>query len=542
MKLIYHENPDEAVRRKCIELDKIRRKDGQKAYWHFTREVLKTDPWFMMRVALEWAWLDEDLIGHKLIQHLADNQGEDITAVLPRGHGKTLPFSAMAIWAIINNPNIAILEISRTEDNANKIGNFIADQLLGNDYLQQCFGRKYDDKAGFLPSSISECNQWGKDGYAIPYRKGRIDPTLLCIPLKGAKAGKHPDIIWIDDPTEHENNNDLGWSAVESVLDGGKFLLPAQGYFWWTGTRWHDNDPLGRAIEGKLRGKQGKFKTLQVSCYEDDNPLKTPTYEYKKRWNMEHPTGYTALMLKEMSASRAEGGLGEFFDAQMRNDPAPIERSDIQITDIKRYEKDRLPAIGPVRAMGIEVTGGGLPIFNGFRDHCDSLKLSVPLVEINNPRKAGITKADRIVASIQPIVSQGRLWAQDWMIGDGRTRDTLGYELQRIRKAAHDDIADALHNIPTHLAPGLLPVGPQEAAHLYVSVDLAWSEEQRADFTVAIAVAIDFAGNHWILDYDRFQLSSPTSIYDRLLKFYRKFEESQSIRSMSGKKHPGAWR
>lgn len=538
MKLTFHDNPDEAVRKKCVELEKIRKSQGQAAYWHYTGLVLKSDPWFMMRVALEWAWLDEDLTGHNFIKHVATNWGEDLGVLFPRGHGKTLPMSGIIISAICNNPDISILEISRTDGNADKIGATIAEHLLGNDYLQQCFGRKYI-KDGFLPSSRAECQLWGKDGYNLPWRKPRFDPTLLCISLKGAKAGKHPDFIWLDDPTELENNNELGWAHVESVIDGCKYMLNHDGFLVWTGTRWHDKDPLGQAVEGKLHGMRAPFKFIQYSCYVDDDPAKGPTYPRKKRWNMDRETGFSQEMLetKRMNAKEAV-----MFAAQMRNNPSPADTADIKIADICIYESDRLPKVGHVRQFGINITGGGLPIFNGFREHCDELKLSIPLVEVSEPKQHGVDKADRIIAAIQPITSRGKLYVKEWMLGDDRSRDNLAYELGRIRAAAHDDIADALHMVPALMANGLVPVGPEEDAHLYISVDLAYTEKKRSDYTVAIAVAIDHNGNHWVLDYDRFQLSSPTGIYDRLLKFYRKFEEPQTIRSMSTRKYPGAWR
>lgn len=543
MNLKWHENPDAAVRDKCRVLEKIRKTDGESAYWQYTREVLKTDPWFMMRVALEWAWLDEDLVGQKFIKHIADNWGEDLGILFPRGHGKTLPTSGILISAIVNDPNIAILEISRTEDNADKIGTFISDNLLGNDYLQKCFSRKHNPEDGFLPSSASECRYWGKDGYALPWRKTRIDPTLLCIPIKGAKAGKHPDIVWLDDPTEEENNNPVGWAQVEKAIDGCKFLLPADGRFIWTGTRWHDGDPLGRAEKGTLRGKQGKFKFIKFSCYEDDNVLKQPTYPRKKRWNMSHETGYTHEMLEDMRKPREEGGLGEFFDAQMRNDPSPLDRADIKVKDIQLIAPDtKLPTLGPVRVFGIETTGGGLPIYNGFVEHCDKMRYSLPVVEIVNPRKQGTTKRDRIVAAIQPVTASGRLFCYPWMLGDDRSTDTLGYELRRVGKATHDDIADALHNAIVHLVNGIYPKDPTEPAHLVISADLAYSEEKRSDYTVLMAVAADSYKNIYCLDYERFQASSPTVFYERFLEFYRRYEEPQPIRRMSSKKFPGAWR
>lgn len=527
------------MRRKCVELEKIRKNQGEAAYWHLTRLVLKQDPWFLMRVGLEWAWLDEKLVGHEFIKLVADNWGDyDFGSAVPRGHGKTLPTSGIVISAICNNPNISILEISRTDGNAEKIGATIAEHLLGNDYLQRCFGRKYNAD-GFLPSSKAECSQWGKDGYSLPWRKPRFDPTLLCISLKGAKAGKHPDFIWLDDPTEKENNNELGWAHVEDIISGCKYMLPPDGFLIWTGTRWHDKDPLGQAIEGKLKGQRGKFNFLLRSCYIDDDPTKGVTYPRKKRWSMDTESGFTLEMLEEKRLDPKEGVM---FPAQMRNDPSPADRAEINIKDICLYTSDQLPAIGHVRAFGIGITGGGLPIYSGFQEHCDELKLSIPLVQLTEKKEQGVTKADRIIAAIQPLTIRGKLYAKEWMIPDDNSREHLGYELGRIRAAAHDDIADALHMIPCDLSNGIVPVGPQEKAHLYIAVDLAWSEKKRSDYTVCIAVAVDHNGNHWILDYDRFQISSPTGIYDRMLKFYRKFEEPQTIRSMSTRKHPGAWR
>lgn len=539
--LVWHDHPDQALSLICRKLEIIKKKSGVADFWKAVRHLLQTDMWFTMRIALEWAWLDEDLVGHELIKHLAENHGQDTAALLPRGHGKTLPMSAFFVTQIIRDPNIALLELSRTDDNASKFGALVADHLMYNEFLQRCFGRKYN-KNGFLPSALSDCNMWGKDGYALPWRKPRLDPTVLAISLKAAIAGKHPDIIYVDDPTEAQNNDPSGWAHVENTIDGLKMLLPPDGFFIWTGTRWHDGDPLGKVERGKLIGKQGPFKVLKRSCYVDDQIQKAPTYPRKKRWNMQKETGYTHEALELMRKPKEEGGLGEFFDAQMRNDPAPAERADIKVKDICLYNDDNLPKVSNVKLFGIETTGGGLPIYNGFREYLDELKLGLPIVEIVNPRKLGVTKRDRIVATIQPITNAGKLFCKDWMIGDDSATEGLGYELRRIGKASNDDIADALHNIPAHLSKGILPSRPTDPADLYISADLAWSEEKRADWTVVIAVAIDYRGNHYVLDYDRFQISSPTGLYTRLLSFYQKFEEPASRRKRSARKFAGSWR
>lgn len=536
--IIVHHSPDEAVRRKCIELEKVRKEESKAMHKALLKRTILTDPWFMFRVCFEWGMLDEDLVGHKYIKHMADNWGEDTGILFPRGHGKTVPTGGMAVHAILNNPNIAILEISRTEDQAKKIGKSVSDHLVYNDMLQECFGRGYNPKDGFLPSKISDCSQWGNDGYSLPWRKNRIDPTLLFIPLAAAKAGKHPDIIWVDDPTEMENNDERGWQHVISVIQSCTFLLPASGRFWWTGTRWSDADPLGMAEKGKLRGKRGPFRFIAESCYVDDMPEKGPTYPEKFRWNMDEVTGNS---MESLAASAAS--LGSFFDCQMRNNPSPADRAIIRVADINIYKPEDVPTYGEVRTMGIETVGGGLLVFNGFKEYLDELKITVPLDLISTPRKHGVEKSDRITSALQPIIESGRLFAQAWMIGEPNSDEGLGYEIRRIGKAQHDDIIDALHSVVVHLTKGMVPPNPDSEADLYISVDCAYTEKSRSDHTVAIAVAVDHKGNHWIVDYDRFQIASPTGIYQRLLAFYQKFaKQKRRTFNNNKKKFTGAWK
>lgn len=540
MNLVWHDQPDAAVIQICRNLEILNREQGSEAYWAECRRLCKTDLWFLMRVVMQWGWLDEDLVGTQFIKAIAEHTTEggklDKAIIMPRGHGKTLPMSAVCVNDILNNPDTAILNLTRTEDNALKFAGLVGEHLISNPFLQRCFAKKHNPETGFLPSAVSECKLWGKDGYSLPWRKPRIDPTLLAISLKAAKAGKHPDWIYVDDPTEAENNAPDGWAHVIEMINGLKMLLPPDGYIVWSGTRWHDGDPLGKVERGVFHGKQGPFKILKRSCYVNDNPNNPPTYPRKIRWNMTKPTGYTHEALEAMRKPEEEGGLGEFFDAQMRNDPIPSERALIKVKDINLYDAADQPKTTDVKLMGIEVTGGGLPIFNGFKEYCDELKINVPIYEIVNPRKVGISKADRIVTALQPLVDSGKIWAQDWMIGDESATEGLGYELRRIGKATHDDIADALHNLVTHLCKDITPKREGDPADLYISVDLAWTEKQRSDFAVAIAACKDHKGNIWVLDYDRFRISSPTGIYQRLLAFYQNCQDTETTRQRVRKK------
>ncbi len=535
MKPIWHKDPDQAVREKCRYLEQIRKKEGAATYWALVRQVLKTDPWFMMRVALQFAWLDDQLVGHHFIRHIAENWDDDTLTLLPRGHGKTVPMTAITIHRIINDPNTAILMASRVENNAVKFGEMVSQHLLENDFLQRCFGEKYNkDEYKILPSSTSGL-RWGQDGYNLPYRRPRVDPTLECISLNSAIAGRHPDWIYLDDLIEAKNNNPEGWQQVKQFINGCKMLIAQKGNFTITGTCWSDGDTVSDIVNGKLHGAGGrKFKVLRMSCYEDDNPLKQPIYPRKKRWNMDVETGFTHESLEAMRAPEHEGGLGIFFDAQMRNNPAPADRADIKVRDIIIYEPPTISKplpfkLGDVRQVGIEVTGGGRPIFTELEKYIEEFKISMPLTEISNTRTS--KKRDRILAALEPITSAGRMRAQQWMIGDESALDNLGYELRRLGAAAHDDIADALHNCVS-LSRDIYPKEGQPA-DIYMAVDLAWTEKERSDWSVCIAIAKDAQKNYWILDYDRFQISNPTGICQRITQFFRKFdnEDSQRVRS-----------
>lgn len=527
------ESPDARVRQIGQELESIRSKKGPAAYWEKVREYCWLDLWFLVRVVLKWGWLDEVLVGQEMLHFYDVNKGKDTAVFVPRGHGKTLLAAARCIQEILKNPNVAIMFASATEDLADKFGQMIGQTLMENDFLQKAF-------PGVLPASTQDVQQWGKPGYSLPQREPRIDPTLYCASLNTNVTGRHPDIIFLDDLIVPKTNSPLGYEKVEKFLHEMKMLLPPQGVMHISGTRYHDADPYSKILAGKIIGKKGNFATLVRSCFIDDMPEKGLTYPFKLRWNMDEPTGYTMEQIEAMRRPVVEGGLGPFFDAQLRNDPAPEERMDIKLSDIIIYDKRDQPKLGAVRSFGIEITGGGRPIYQQLVEKTEELRFWMPLHEISTTRSTkGETKTDRIRSTLEPIVREGRLRTQQWML-DVSTRDTLGYELQRLGFAEHDDIADALHNA-IQLAGGTFPAHGEDA-HLYLASDLAWTEERRGDFTVTVALAVDEFRHYWVVDYDRFQLSSPSQLCDRLISFYRKWENDDTRSSRPRKNYALTYR
>ena len=499
-----------------------------------------------MRAVLQVHWLDDSLLGKDLLTHVSSNWGKDVVVLLPRGHGKTLSFGGIIIQYLLNKPSGAVLVITHTDANATALGGYISQHLMYNEILQKCFGTQHntDPKYQILPASISECHKWGESGYILPNQRPRLDPSLKCISVTSARAGKHPDWIYLDDLIEKANNNPEGWAEAEECIKECKMLIPSSGWILWAGTRWHDGDPFSKVDKGAITGRHGRFSVMKRSCFIDDNPSKGVIFPRRKRWGREEESGETIESLNAMKKPEVEGGLGLFFAAQMRNDPAPSDSAILKVRDIRIFTSDEAPTTRSVRIFGIEITGGGGPIYNGFVDYLTEIKESLPLFEITNKKNAALSKEDKIVAALQPLIDKGALHAVDWMIGEESSREGLGYELRRLGAAQHDDIADCLHNIITHLVKGILPPDA-DSVDLYIGADLAWTENKRSDWSVIMAVAVDHKGNHWVLDYDRFQTSSPTGIHTRLLTFFKKWDVPQAKQSRfpSAKTaFPGAWK
>lgn len=516
--MLIHDNPDQAVRDFGRELATLTKKQRNEAI----RERCLIDLWFLIRYILDWGYLDEHLHGQELMRfHYEDSQPTDTLMLLPRGHGKTLFSAAMMIHDILTDPNIAILSVTATQDLAKGIGSLVGDTLRYNPYLRDAFPE-------VLPKEGQTLKVWGVKGYELPNRKPRIDATFRPASLSTAVTGSHPDKIYIDDITGKENNTPEGWSDGLKFIRESYRLLPDYGILKWSATRWHDGDPAGMAVAGTLRGKQGPFKVLLKSCFNEDDPTKASIYPQKVRWNMseDKPSGFREdLLIEEMNdpspAARA------FFSAQMRNNPIPEQDIPIDVDSINLYGKGRQieshPALGPVKLVGIEITSGGHFVFNTCEEKKREIKSPIPLEKISHERKVKTSKADRIKAVLEPVINSGRFFAPiDTVPEDQTLEDTLGYELRRLGAAKHDDIADAIHLALKYLAEDVVP-SKGELPHVYIACDIAYTEDEANDHSVLAAIAIDWKAQVWLLEYDRFQSKSPTTQCQRIFNFYLKW-------------------
>lgn len=528
--MIIHAFPDAEARKKAEALIKAKDAPGlipitddcvlTKYQWAL-REYILSDLWFFCRVVLGMHWLDEDLHGRVLMSHYFGDAGiraeRDKATFIPRGHIKTLFLGvALNVWRVLRayglyRKDISILYASATEDLAKEVGMEMSGHLTNNKFLQEAF-------PDILPRSGRACELWGSKGYRLPGHS-RKDHTLTCVSINTNVTGKHPDIIVLDDLIVDTTNNPIGWEKALQFIKNGLALLPPHGWFEVLGTRWHDSDPYGYIISDEIRGKQGPFSCMTMSCYEDDDPKKEPIWPARRRWNSNKVSGYTKKQFEDMRHT-----MGSFFNAQMRNDPAPEDEATLRISDINTYDPQDCIHHGPCRALGVDITGGGRLIYQLLLEEAEKLKIFIPIVEMSTPKrsKKGETKEDHIIAALEPVIREGRLWVREWMLPkhDGDLGN-LGYEIKRIGSAKHDDIVDVLHLIIRELIKGGLP--PEgELADFFIGCDLAYTTGKHSDWSVLMGVAVDAKGNHWIVDYERFRLNSPTGIVSRIIQFYQK--------------------
>jgi hypothetical protein len=515
--MLIHESPDAAVREFGLSIASLTPSVRRRKI----RERCLEDLWFLIRVILDWGFLDETLHGQELMRfHYGEGKEVDTLTLIPRGHGKTLFASAMMIHDILKNPNIAIICVTATADLAKGIGALVGDTLKENIHLREAF-------PDILPSPEERLKVWGVNGYKLPSRKPRVDPTFRPVSISTAITGAHPDKVYMDDVTGLANNTPEGWAEALRFIRETYRLLPDHGVIKWSATRWHDGDPAGMAEKGLVRGKQDKFRVFKRSCFVDDDPKKGVIYPQAIRWNMDTPSGFRSdILIEEMNDPSPKARA--FFSCQMRNNPVPEQDIPIDVDAINLYKAGEHPPLGPVKLVGIEVTSGGYFIFNTAEEKKRETRSAIPLEQITHKRKGQVDKADRIKATLEPVVNSGRLYAPSEYVPEDETLEgTLGYELRRLGAAKHDDIADALHLALKYLAQDVVP-GKDELAHVYIACDIAYTEKESNDHSVICGIAVDNKGQVWILEIDRFQSKSPTTQVQRIFNFYLKWNSKHT--------------
>jgi hypothetical protein len=158
----------------------------------------------------------------------------------PRGHGKsTICTVAYSLWKLLNYPDIRILIVSNTSDQADALSGEIRQQTEANKALLTLFG----DLRGA---------SWRANKFTLVGRT-RIckEASVTSVGVEGAVVSRHYDIVILDDIVDEENSS--GERARRKLQTWyAKALLPCLepwGELHILGTRYHPRDLYGHIIE-----------------------------------------------------------------------------------------------------------------------------------------------------------------------------------------------------------------------------------------------------------------------------------------------------
>ena len=177
----------------------------------------------------------------------------------PRGHGKSsVAGIVFAIWKVIQNPNVRILIVSNTHDQAKVFLREIRAQIEQNTAFLALFG---DLRA----------NRWSDAELLVRRTRIAKEATITAAGANGVIVGRHFDVIIADDIIDEENS----WCETQRAklqIWFHKTLFPClepDGEIHVIGTRYHGGDLYGEIVrraqaeeEGaKGRGGEGAKRT-----------------------------------------------------------------------------------------------------------------------------------------------------------------------------------------------------------------------------------------------------------------------------------------
>jgi len=254
----------------------------------------------------------------------------------PRGHGKSsIAAIVFAIWKVVTNPDVRILLVSNTHDQAKVFLREIRTHLERNPCFRAVFG---DLRAG----------KWSDTELLVRRDLIAKEATVTATGANGLVVGRHFDVIIADDIVDEENS----WSETQrSKLHTWfyKTLFPClepDGELHVIGTRYHGGDLYGQILARAANRAPGP----QCAPPDEDAEAALPISPWAIREDRAvdadsvlWPERFSAGHLAEI---RAE--LGEvIFACQYLNDPSGADDAIFKEDWLQYYETLPMEPMGP---------------------------------------------------------------------------------------------------------------------------------------------------------------------------------------------------
>lgn len=245
---------------------------------------------------------------HSELDLFMRSAGNRIHIELPRGHLKShIITKGWSIQQIIKNPNVRVLIVNATEDNAVKFMRSIERYIGRGSLLEKLFGR--------FESAV-----WNQNELIVAGRTVILDaPTLMAAGLQKTLTSQHYDIIIADDLVEPDNSRtkeqrEKVHDFYLSLFD----LLEPQGKLVVIGTRYHQDDLYARILEENSQHQN--WSIFIRSCYKADGSII-------------FPEKFSQAQLDDIKKKSFY-----HFSTQYLNNPIDPENADFKSSQIKYYD------------------------------------------------------------------------------------------------------------------------------------------------------------------------------------------------------------
>ena len=302
-------------------------------YW-FTERVHKPICDWLQKHAEDW-----------FARRARKEQGRmKLIIVVPRTHGKTTTVTkAFQTWLHLFDRNLSTVTDSEDAQKAQEFMKGITEVIAGNDpwaLFTWMYGNWYDKKRLWQSSQV--VHGW-RD------MMSKTEPSFGTTSVNTGKTGYHPDAVFLDDPVSYEKLKETGtWNEQCHTHIGSLIpVIKPNGAFILVGTRYLDNDPIGRMMMD-----EGVNELCGMPMY--DERLKISP---KGQWAVYHlqaeigtdPDGTPIPLLPEAWSGQElldyKRSRPVHYAAQMMNEPAVGEHNPVTQSMIDRMwiEKDNIP-------------------------------------------------------------------------------------------------------------------------------------------------------------------------------------------------------
>lgn len=230
---------------------KIEKAEGNRAeipdFPEFCERYLNTK---LFRHHLQWYDLLEGREPRELHPAQRYERGDDDQIVVntPPEHAKSTTLTVnYVVWRIVQDPNVRILLISKTQDMAKKFLLSIKERLAESETyldLQQAFG----PPGGFAEGAAS----WTADRIYVAGRTaGEKDPTVQAVGIGGHIYGSRCDLAIMDDCVDHTNHQQFAQQIDWIQNQVGSRVADAGGRMLLIGTRMNTVDLYSEILKAE---------------------------------------------------------------------------------------------------------------------------------------------------------------------------------------------------------------------------------------------------------------------------------------------------